>query len=550
MLPALRELSALLGIRAATAPRPEAVAAAERLRGHVDEFVIPRATDLDAPLLVVILGSTGSGKSSLFNALAGAPLSQVGVLRPTTRVAMAMAPPGGTLPDPVQRFQDEGVLEVVRHQSGWSEVVLVDAPDFDSIEADNRVLARRLLEAADLLIFVTTDTRYADEVPWSIMARARQRGVPMLSVINRLPDDVLDREAVLDDYRRLLRESGIGGLEPGESTLVVGVALGAVDSEIDALDADEITPVRSVLERLVDDDEKRRALIRQSLEAALADLPRMIDGIVAELETEAGTRRELLGMATEAYTHHRTEIGSQIDKGTFLRTEILREWQEFVGANRVARALSEGIGKLAAVIRSVFSPGPPAPAGEVREAALSDLTAMVVSHIDAAAAETAAAWARRPFAADAVAGSAELWGASPDAGERFEEKLQSWATELSAEIMTMGERRREVARAASLGVNVVGTGAILAVFASTGGLTGAEAGIAAATAVVNQALLEAIFGEANVARFVTAARERLDGIMDEIVDDDRSRFEHALGLSPESEELAQRLRTTMDRLQT
>lgn len=550
MMPTLRELSALLETRVATAPRPEGAAEAKRLRGHVEEFVIPRATDLDAPLLVVILGSTGSGKSSLFNALAGAPLSDVGVLRPTTRVALAMVPPEGNLPDPVQRLQAEGLLKVVRHRSGWSEVVVVDAPDFDSIEADNRVLARRLLEAADLIIFVTTDTRYADEVPWSIMARARQRGVPMLSVVNRLPSTVSDREAVLDDYRRLLGESGMGGLEPGESTLVVGVGLGAFDAEIAALSASEITPVRAVLERLVEDDEQRRALIRQSLEAALADLPRMIDGIVTELESETATRNELLGIAAEAYEHHRSEISSQIDRGTFLRTEILREWHDFVGANRVARALSEGIGKVAAIIRSVFSPGPPVPAREVREAALSDLTAMVVSHIDAAAAETAAAWSRRPFAADAVGERAELWGATSDAEERFETKLQLWAAELSREIMAMGERRRGVARAASLGVNVVGTGAILAVFASTGGLTGAEAGIAAATAVVNQTLLEAIFGEANVARFVAGARERLDGIIDEIVADDQSRFEQVLGLSAESEELAQRLRTTVDRLHT
>ena len=86
----------------------------------------------------------------------------------------------------------------------------------------------------------------------------------------------------------------------------------------------------------------------------------------------------------------------------------------------------------------------------------------------------------------------------------------------------IGSRIRELGRAAagdwaqvaSIGVNVVGTSAVLAVFVHTGGLTGAEVGITAATAVVNQKLLEALFGEANVAAFVGRAREELAAILD------------------------------------
>ena len=78
-----------------------------------------------------------------------------------------------------------------------------------------------------------------------------------------------------------------------------------------------------------------------------------------------------------------------------------------------------------------------------------------------------------------------------------------------SEIRVLGEQRKGWAQVASIGVNAVGTSAILAVFVHTGGLTGAEVGITAATAVVNQKLLEAIFGEANVAAFVSQARESL-----------------------------------------
>ena len=67
-------------------------------------------------------------------------------------------------------------LDVRTDSSIGRGMVIVDAPDFDSVESSNRDLALELMEAADLVIFVTTVTRYADQVPWDILARARQRG--------------------------------------------------------------------------------------------------------------------------------------------------------------------------------------------------------------------------------------------------------------------------------------------------------------------------------------------------------------------------------------
>src|SRR3712207_5466570 len=93
----------------------------------------------------------------------------------------------------------------------------------------------------------------------------------------------------------------------------------------------------------------------------------------------------------------------------------------------------------------------------------------------------------------------------------------------------MGTQRKGWAQAASLGVNVAGTSAVLAVFMHTGGLTGAEVGITAATAVVNQKLLEAIFGEANVAAFVSRARLELGDLLDDAFATERERYRAALG---------------------
>ena len=83
-------------------------------------------------------------------------------------------------------------------------VAVIDAPDIDSVERDNRELADLLLEAADLCVFVTTATRYADLVPWQVLRRAQERGLPLVVLLNRVPADERDREVVLADARRLL----------------------------------------------------------------------------------------------------------------------------------------------------------------------------------------------------------------------------------------------------------------------------------------------------------------------------------------------------------
>ena len=76
---------------------------------------------------------------------------------------------------PLPGISDRERLDVRTDSAIARGLVIVDAPDFDSVERSNRDLAVELMEAADLVIFVTTVTRYADQVPWDILARARQR---------------------------------------------------------------------------------------------------------------------------------------------------------------------------------------------------------------------------------------------------------------------------------------------------------------------------------------------------------------------------------------
>jgi hypothetical protein len=519
----LIDLANALRRRATTAPGEEREARAERLRSHVEEYLIPRATDAEAPLLVVIMGSTGAGKSSLLNALAGGPVSPSGVLRPTTRQPVAVVHPA----DAGGRFEQLAAradLDVRHDAFARRGLVIVDAPDFDSAEGANRDAALHLLGVADLVVFVTTATRYADQAPWEVVGRARARGLPFRAVLNRLPLDDGAADGVLDDFRNLLERAGAS-----RNADVVPIREGAVDPERDALDADAVGPIRDALDALVASDAERREVARRGLMAAMHGLPLAVEAIAREIEEEQQAVADLRTSADTAFAERRAALDEELGRGAFLRAEVLRQWQDFVGAGQVARFLSDGIGKVVASVRSLFEAPARAPAIEVRDAAFADLVALVVQHADTAAQRTASAWSIDHYGGLALAEEDQLWRASDGLPARLTAELESWAVAIGDRIRELGAQRKGWARAASLGVNAIGTSAVLAVFVHTGGLTGAEVGITAATAVVNQKLLEAIFGEANVAAFVSRARTDLRELLDRVFVDERTRFEEALG---------------------
>src|SRR5438128_11401187 len=131
-----RRLAELAERRLALAPRaPSARQRASQLRDHLEGFVTPRAADIDAPLLVVLIGPTGAGKSSLLNAIAGSAVSRTGAVRPTTREAVLYA--ASTDAD---ALSGEGRLRLIpadRLQRATAPednlgVAIIDAPDIDS----------------------------------------------------------------------------------------------------------------------------------------------------------------------------------------------------------------------------------------------------------------------------------------------------------------------------------------------------------------------------------------------------------------------------------
>ncbi len=158
------------------------------------------------PLLVVVGGPTGVGKSTLVNSLIGRAVSDVGVVRPTTRVPVLVHHPDDAdasnslpLPEPVRRVAADACPR---------GVVLVDSPDLDSVETENHRVARSALDVADVWLAVTSPARYADRTPWEELRRAARERRAIVMVLARVPPET--SAVVLAHLATLLVEAGLG----------------------------------------------------------------------------------------------------------------------------------------------------------------------------------------------------------------------------------------------------------------------------------------------------------------------------------------------------
>ncbi|WP_240675437.1 GTPase, partial [Cellulomonas endophytica] len=231
----------------------------ERLVDQLAEHLLPRLAQLSAPALVVVSGSTGAGKSTLVNTLIGREVTEAGVLRPTTREPVLVHHPLDA-----ELLARHPVLEhatVVPDAACPRGIALLDAPDLDSVVASNRVSAHRLLEAADLWLFVTTARRYGDAVPWSVLDAAAARGTSVAVVLDRVaPDSVA---VVRADLLARLREHGLAG-----SPLFVVPDLGPHEGPLpDAY----VAPIQRWLSVLAGPD-RARTVVARTLRGALGAL--------------------------------------------------------------------------------------------------------------------------------------------------------------------------------------------------------------------------------------------------------------------------------------
>jgi len=168
--------------------------------------------------VVALAGATGSGKSTLFNALSGSEVSTPGIRRPTTGVAHATVwADGAGAVDSTDRLLDW--LEVPRRHRHASEpvldgLVLLDLPDHDSVRLEHRLEVDRLVELVDVLVWVLDPEKYADAaVHDRYLAPLATHEGALLVVLNQV--DRLDpaaAEACEADLRRLLAAEGLGAV--------------------------------------------------------------------------------------------------------------------------------------------------------------------------------------------------------------------------------------------------------------------------------------------------------------------------------------------------
>ncbi len=526
---------------------------------QLDDYLLPRLRSHAAPLLVVVGGSTGAGKSTLVNSLLGEHVSAPGVLRPTTRApvlvhhplderwfstdrvlpglarvsehgarpaapgtatgtptgtptGIATGPGSGTRPgEPATPPDPTRTLRLVASDALPQGLALVDAPDVDSVETANRELAAQLLAAADLWLFVTTAARYADAVPWDLLHRAAERRAQVAMVLDRVDPGT---EAVADDLRRMMDENGLDAATlfvVGESELVDGFlperAVAAVASWLSALgaDGDERDRVATATRDGVVDDLVRRAVL-----------------VAGAADAQAASDARLRGVVERAYDEAATTVDAATSDGALLRGEVLARWQDFVGTSELFRSVEQGVGRVRDALAAFFR-GRPAQAPQVEQAIAHGLEAVILDATDVAAERAYGGWRADP-AGSALLDGLDLARSSAGVRARVAEEIRGWQSDVLDLVREQGAGKRGAARALSFGINGLGLSLMVVVFASTGGLTGAEVGIAGGTAILAQKLLEAVFGDDAVRRLTRTARERLAERVRVVLDDEALRY--------------------------
>jgi hypothetical protein len=522
----------------------EARARRTQMIDQLEDYAIPRQMSAEAPLLVVVGGSTGAGKSTLVNSLVGQRVTAPGVLRPTTRSPVLVHHPGDgqwfgqdrLLPDltrVTRSTDDPGALQLVASEAVPTGLAILDAPDVDSVEERNRALAGQLLAAADLWLFVTSAARYSDQVPWQHLKQAAERGTAVAVVLDRTPADSVPTVAA--HLARMLASRGL------KDSPLFTVPESPIE-EGGLLDPAAVADIRGWLASLAGDAEARAAVVRQTLDGTIRTLAHRSHEVADAAEEQQRAYGDLRADVDAAYDAAAERMLADVRDGSLVRGEVLARWQDLVGTGELLRSLDQRVGRLRERVVNAVK-GTPQTADRVALAVEAGAEALALEHAEAAAGAARDAWAATPAGAALLQGHGGLSRAGSDVPRRAERALREWQEEVVALVKRETSDKRANATMLTFGATGLATAASVLVL-----VRDAPDGPASSSTAPGRALLEAVVGPDGARRVVDDAAASLDRRLGSVLADDRRRWLEVLGGLGLSAEAAEDLRAAARRV--
>ncbi|MFE9018899.1 dynamin family protein [Streptomyces sp. NPDC007808] len=344
-LSALRDRVAAARFPLPLAGAPRARANRDELLAQLDDYLVPRLRQPEAPLLAVVGGSTGAGKSTLVNSLVGRRVTEAGVLRPTTRTPVLVCHPEDhhwfsgmrVLPDltrmwvpdhdPAEELMLPGedsarVLRLETADTLPPGLALLDAPDIDSLLGDNRALAAELICAADVWVMVTTAARYADAVPWHLLRTAKEYDATLVTVLDRVPHQVVSE--VSRQYGALLTKAGLGDVPRFTVPELPESAWGG-----GLLPATAVAQLRTWLVHHAQDPAAREHAMARTAYGLLDSLKARVPELAGAAAAQYAAALRLTAAVDSAYDSEYARVRARLQSGAVLAGDALKRWRAF-----------------------------------------------------------------------------------------------------------------------------------------------------------------------------------------------------------------------------
>jgi energy-coupling factor transporter ATP-binding protein EcfA2 len=505
----------------------EGILTQQDLLNQLDDYVLPRVRRTDSPLLVVLSGSTGAGKSTLVNTLVGARVSATGVLRPTTSSPILVCHPDdadwwlderfvlpgfGRVPGPAPDAVVGDQLVIMKSDVLPKGLAVLDSPDVDSVFEDHHEFAAQFLAAADIWMCVTTAARYADAQVWRLLHRARDHGATLGIVLSRIPEG---GEEVVTHFAEMLKENGLEAAAQFTipETKVSGGMLPKKLSE----------EVHEWLTGISEDEDARAEVIRSTLGSVLDTFRTRVPELAKRVEEQVALRTRLRDEVEAAYATGLAELDEATRNGSLLRGEVLARWQDFAGTGDLERALQVRGGQTGH--RGGRRRRAPARVRALKVALRSGLESLVVAAAERAAEDVVNSWQSRQAGIDLLEGRTDTLGrASAELSRRTTRAVSAWQDHIIELIRTEGVTKRSVAKFVSYDDEALSLVMMVGLF----GFGTSDVAVEAGTSAVPQRLLKALFGAESLRSMSAKARADLRGRVGMLYDEEAIRFGQAL----------------------